>query len=451
MNLARTRHRHYRRLAVAGLMVSVALSGALRAQQAAGARESQRYVNVDRGLSIDQVVAMALDRSPTVLAARAHVDAARGERVQSSVRPNPSLMFDWRREVGGPDRLSMIGLSLPLDFQRQERIDVADQSVVMAEQEAAEVERALAAHVRSKTLDLLAAARQLDLRAEIAETLKQFRDLVGARAETGATPSLERDMADVEARRAEAEVLRQRAAAAGALAELKGLVRLAAGESLLLRHGLEDIERSGEMLNRSASGTSVDQLLNTRPDVRAAEAQLADASARINLARSQGKPEVSLSGSYMRMDTGFPLFGLDASGDLAPIRGVFQNISIGGTITLPSSDRRQGDVAAATARAQVARHELDARRLTASAEIEAALVRLQNLEQALAIYATGLHALANKNLDVVRQSYDLGRATLLDVLNEMRRYLDVETSYTDVLVETLQARSNLASAIGAIR
>jgi outer membrane protein TolC len=258
-------------------------------------------------------------------------------------------------------------------------------------------------------------------------------------------------MADVEARRAEADVLRQRAAAAGALAELRGLVRLAPEEPLLFRNGLEDIERSGEMPNRSASATAVDQILNTRPDVRMAEAQLAEASARINLIRLQARPEISLSGSYMRMDTGFALFGLDASGVQTPIRGVFHNLSIGATVTLPSRDRRQGDVAAATALAQAARHEVDARRLAASAEIEAALGRLQSLEQALAIYATGLHALAGKNLDVVRESYGLGRATLLDVLNETRRYLDVETAYTEVLVETLQARSELASAMGTIR
>jgi outer membrane protein TolC len=76
---------------------------------------------------------------------------------------------------------------------------------------------------------------------------------------------------------------------------------------------------------------------------------------------------------------------------------------------------------------------------------------VQHLEEALAIYGNGLRTLAVRNLEVVRESYGLGRATLLDVLNETRRYLDVENTYTDVLVDTLLARSDLASAMGVIR
>lgn len=454
MKLTRTRRHvhHHRRLAVAAATLSVLLAGAISAQQTGTSGETERYVNADRGLSIDQIVAMALEHSPTVLAARARVEAARGERVQSSLRPNPSLMSDWREEVGGGGRQSMVGLNVPLDvFQRRGRINVADQAIAVAEQEAAEVERALAARVRSKALQVLAAVRQLGLRVEIAATLRQFRDLVGARAESGAAAPLERDMAGVEAGRADVEVLRQRAATAAALAELRGLMSIAPDQPLLLRTGLEDIDRAGEMPSRIGSAGAADQVISARPDVRIAEAEVAYSSAERDLVRLQAKPEVSLTGSYMRMNSGFGLFGLDATGAQMPIRGVFHNLSVGATVTLPWRDRRQGDIAAATARTEAARHELDALRLTASAEIDAARIRVQNLEEALAIYAHGLRALAARNLDVVRQSYGLGRATLLDVLNETRRFLDVETGYTDVLVDTLQARSDLASAMGVIR
>lgn len=439
------------RIILTAVALSVLMSAGISGQQITGI-DAQRYVNADRGLSIDQLVAMALERSPVVLAARARIEAARGERVQSALRPNPSLMSDWREEVGGADRVSMLGLNVPLDlFQRRGRIGVADQAIVIAEQEAAEIERGLGAGVRSKALQVLAAVRQLGLRVEIAATLTQFRDLVGARAASGAAPPLERDMAEVEGRRADAEVSRQRAAAAAALAELRGWIGMPTDQPLLLRSGLEDIERSWATADPSESGATIAQVLNTRPDVRVAEAQLASSSARANLVRLEAKPEVSLSGSYMRMNSGFALFGVDASGAQVPIRSIFHNLSIGATVTLPWRDRRQGDIAAASARTRAAQHEVNARRIAASAEIDAARVRVRHLEEALAIYANGLRTLALRNLEVVRQSYALGRATLLDVLNATRRYLDVETAYTDVLVDTLQARIDLASAMGGIR
>jgi len=42
-----------------------------------------------------------------------------------------------------------------------------------------------------------------------------------------------------------------------------------------------------------------------------------------------------------------------------------------------------------------------------------------------------------------------GRITLLDVITEQRRYIDIETSYTDVLLDAYAARVALEQAIGA--
>jgi cobalt-zinc-cadmium efflux system outer membrane protein len=41
---------------------------------------------------------------------------------------------------------------------------------------------------------------------------------------------------------------------------------------------------------------------------------------------------------------------------------------------------------------------------------------------------------------VVRQTYALGRGTLLDVIAEQRRYIDIENGYTDALRQVYDAR-----------
>jgi outer membrane protein TolC len=60
-------------------------------------------------------------------------------------------------------------------------------------------------------------------------------------------------------------------------------------------------------------------------------------------------------------------------------------------------------------------------------------------------------ALARHNLDIVRETYQLGRATLFDVLNEQRRYLEFESGYTDALADAFAARTALQRATGVIR
>ena len=67
----------------------------------------------------------------------------------------------------------------------------------------------------------------------------------------------------------------------------------------------------------------------------------------------------------------------------------------------------------------------------------------------IAAYGSSVREQAARNLEVVRQIYSYGRITLLDVITEQRRYIDIETAYTDVLLDAYVARVALEQAIGA--
>jgi cobalt-zinc-cadmium efflux system outer membrane protein len=154
---------------------------------------------------------------------------------------------------------------------------------------------------------------------------------------------------------------------------------------------------------------------------------------------------------YMRMDAGFPQQGLSSAGTLEPIRSVFHYASVGATVTLPVLNRNQGAVAAAEAERTGAAAQVEAARLSAQSEIAAARLRDEYARRALDTYSADAIALARQNLVAVRQTYELGRGTLLDVLNEQRRYLEVERAYTEVLREAYEARETLKTAVGAVR
>jgi hypothetical protein len=51
----------------------------------------------------------------------------------------------------------------------------------------------------------------------------------------------------------------------------------------------------------------------------------------------------------------------------------------------------------------------------------------------------------------MRETYTLGRVALFDVVNEQRRYLEFESSYTDVLAELFAAVTALRGATGEVR
>jgi cobalt-zinc-cadmium efflux system outer membrane protein len=56
---------------------------------------------------------------------------------------------------------------------------------------------------------------------------------------------------------------------------------------------------------------------------------------------------------------------------------------------------------------------------------------------------------ANANLDVVRQTYELGSKTLIDYLGEQQRFIDLQNGYISVLLDTTKARVNVERVVAS--
>ena len=111
-------------------------------------------------------------------------------------------------------------------------------------------------------------------------------------------------------------------------------------------------------------------------------------------------------------------------------------------------NRNQGQVAAAEAERLGAEARLEAIDLAARAELAAAEARDAQAQRAVQVYGGGLRDLARRNLDVVRQTFELGRATVFEVLAEQRRWLEIEQGYTAAAREAWEARVAVTRARG---
>ena len=163
------------------------------------------------------------------------------------------------------------------------------------------------------------------------------------------------------------------------------------------------------------------------------------ARAMIRKEQAEGRWDASVNVGYMRQDFGFGLNGLTNSGQTRPIQDVFHYFGGGVTIMLPVRNRNQGNIAAAEAGARAAERRVEFATLTVQQEVEAAFTQLEAAARSQQIYGQGVRDVARRNLEVVRQAYELGRGSLLDVIAEQRRFIDVETGYTDVLKQVYDA------------
>ena len=409
-----------------------------------------RFVDPVNGLSLEQAIARAIEHEPSLRAVRSQVEMARGTKLQASLRPNPSVSFERREEPNGTDNLTTVAVEWPLELSRRSgRVAVADREVAIAQLAVADRERVLAADVRSRYGDVLATIRDLALFDEtVTATQNQF-DLLRSRVEQGASPPLERDLMDVELRRVQAERLLQTARTETAVFELKRVLGMKADATLTVRDTLEALVERDAAVAPPVRDTST--AVEQRPDVREAAARIDTAVAKIDRAQSEARFDVSLFGTYMRMDSGFPQHGFAPDGGLERVRGQFSYWSAGAMVTIPVLNRNQGDVAVARAERTGAAAAHDAVRLAAEAELASARVRDARASEAVRIFGAGAQTLARQNLTVVGQSYELGRVTVFEVLGERRRYLEVERAYTETLRAAYEARTALNRALGAGR
>ncbi|MGE0447127.1 MAG: TolC family protein [Vicinamibacterales bacterium] len=432
---------------VRAVLVAAAVAAWPAAARAQGAapRPSAQFVDGSTGLTADDAVERALAREPALRAVRSGVDAARGLRRQAGLRPDPEVMFERRDAPTGMDAQTMAGIEWPLELGRRTgRLAVADRQIDVAALVVADRERRLAADVRSRYGAVLTGTRLLDVLTEMSDVTRRQRDLAAARVESGASPSIERDALDVELGRLEADVHMQTGRVQASLSELRRLLAVPADEPLRLRDTLE--EARGRL---SVGADRVEPDAAVRSDVRQAEARVAVADARLEQIRREARPELKVFGGYMRMDSAFPQLGQTATGRLEPVSGVFHYATGGLKLTLPFN-RSRGDAQAARAERVGAAAEAEAVRLTVDAERQAAKAALDATRAAVRVLER-TRATARRLLDVVEQSYELGRGTLADVLLERRRFVEVERAWVEALGAEYDAAVMVNLAAGGVR
>ena len=396
-------------------------------------------------ITVDELVARALTDSPDLRAARADIEAAAGRLQQAGLRPNPMLELGGQKALS-PDNNLAIGVSVPLDLngRKEGRVGVAERELQMKRAQVRDRERRLAADVRMKAGELLAAQRNLAVTDDLLGVNRDALRLVQDRVRQGATPALEENLMLVEVNRLDA--MRQMLASRVDIAslQLKALAGMGPEAALALRGDL------ASALPPPPADEAARQALTNRPDLDAARADVAMGEAKIRKERAEGRWDASVKVGYQRQDMGFDLSGITSTGGTRPIQDVFHYFGAGVSILLPVRNRNQGNVAAAAAEAQAAERRLQFAELTVRQEVAAALAQHEAARRSLEFYERGVRDVATRNLSVVRQTYALGRGSLLDVIGEQRRYIDIENGYTDALRQMYDARVEIDRVTGTM-
>jgi cobalt-zinc-cadmium efflux system outer membrane protein len=405
-----------------------------------------QYFDPQTGMTVEQAVAYALEHNGELLAARKDIDAASALVRQAAFRANPKVDASLSKTAIGTDNNITVNGMLPLELggRRPARIRLAERELEMRRQDVANRERMLAADVHIKFGQALAAIIKLGFDEDLIATSQRGYNLVAARVTEGGTAPLEQNMVLVELNRLRSTRETAEGKAQIEMLELRNLIGMSPDEPLRLRGDFNDVIAPLPPLT-----LSTELALSERPDLKLAKAAESLAEASIERARADGRLDASLTAGYQRMDSSYPLNGINDAGQLSPIRSTFHYFTVGVSLELPVRNKNQGGIEAAVAEAQGAKRRREFLELTVRREVASAYALYNSKARAAEIFRVGVKDQAHANLDVVRQTYELGSKTLIDYLGEQRRFIDLQNGYIDALLDTYKARVEVERAVAS--
>jgi multidrug efflux system outer membrane protein len=258
--------------------------------------------------------------------------------------------------------------------------------------------------------------RQLEVAQETLETRSESLDPFELKFRGGVVSELE-----------VAQVQTEYEQAASAIPPLERDIALTENAlSILLGHNPEAMPRGrtiDELTLPDVPAGVPSQLLERRPDVRSAEQNLIAADARIDVARAQYFPTISLTG----------LFGYasDALSDL--LQNSANTWSLGGTALGPifTGGRIRSQVRASEAVQRQALVGYLQTIQTAFREVDDALISIQKSREQLVAEGRRVKAL-DDYARLARLRYDEGYASYIEVLDAQRFLFEAELQYVDV-------------------
>jgi cobalt-zinc-cadmium efflux system outer membrane protein len=384
-------------------------------------------------LSLQDAINQALQSRASLKAEAERVTVAEGLRKQAGLYPNPEFQFQnenlrpgqtYGRDV---DTLALINQPLDVLGKRKQRMVLAGRGVVVSR---AEYELARWQVSQSVKLAYWSARGSQEIRDVLKTTAENFQKIVdyhsaqlsvGAIAEQdffrvrleGERLKISADLASIDVNRSRLELLRE-------------MGRTEFGE-LVLTESLA--------VESKVTPTGIEQALIHRMEIKTARAALEQARANARLQEVSARPDLNLTYGYKRTQLPDTTVGVNTA--LVSVR-----------ITLPSTDKNQGNRSAADA--EVRRQE----QLVAAAEAE---VRadyagtLQEYEMRRAEFVNALQPLREHAAEISRiaaAAYAEGGTDLLRLLDAERARLDAELAWARGMVEYRQSIVRLEAAEG---
>ncbi|KPY69965.1 Cobalt/zinc/cadmium resistance protein CzcC [Pseudomonas syringae pv. syringae] len=370
-----------------------------------------------QGISLAKALEAAFARNPELAAAQWEIGVAEGDRQQAGLIPNPTASWeveDTRRETS--TTTVMLSQALELGGKRGARIEAASKG-----QDAARLELERRGNeLRAEVVQAFYAAARAQAGLELA---RQSRTLAERGLEVAEGRVRAGKVSPVEATRAQVQ-----------LAETDLLVRRA--ETLKINSNRELARTTGSPVasferldyndlspGKLPPSAKLLTALNQSAELRLAQTQIEQREAALGSERAKRIPDltVSVGSQYSREER--------------------ERVNVVGlSMPLPLFDRNQGNVLAASRRADQSRDLRNAVELRLRTQTQSALDQWKTAAQEVESFDRVILPAAQRAVDTATRGFEMGKFGFLEVLDAQRTLISARSQYLESLATATDAR-----------
>ena len=390
-------------------------------------------------IDLEQAIQIAIDHNHALKAARTQIPQSQAQEVTASLRPNPVFSGDYSflpifspSYIGTPvsenplppEFDAGVAYTIERGHKRQARIQAARDQTAVTRSQVRDNERTLTFNVAQQFVAALVAKSTLEFTLE---DLASFGETVGiseARYKAG-------DISENDFLRIKLQLLQYQTDDSAAQHSL--VQALASLRSLLGYESVPDgYDVVGDLTYKPLRVNLQDLqavALGVRPDFVAAQQSVTAAQSQYQLARANGKRDLTLSFTYNHTT------GLNTA-------------SFGGDIEIAVFDRNQGEIARTRYAITQSEETRTATEETVMTDVRTAYEAARTDEHVVELYESGYLKAAQESRDISEFAYQKGAASLLDFLDAERSYRGTQLAYRQALGAYMLDVEQLREAVG---
>ena len=391
-------------------------------------------------LALSQVVEYSLQNNGDLKSFREEKGIRDAGKIRAGLLPNPALELEaGTGALTGSSAENSLSLGMSQEFflagKREKRLAIAERELDMYRWQLADRERLLVEEVKTAFFDVVLAEQRITLTDRSIALNRQLLDVTKERLAAGDISELEMNLVKVELARSEGARIDGEKALNQNQAKLWTLMGLSPGEypvivgafdtELGMRKSLVDLKKLSQ---------------GKRPDLKALEAEKWRGEADITLAQAEGIPNLTAGFALKRDTTAMETGGAEG-------KDTAYTIVLKLSMPIPLFDKNQAGVQEARAKRSSAESRLTAAARNAEREVETAYTSFQNAEKVLSLYKSNIIPQLEENLKLTQEAYRLGEVGILTVIQEQKKFFEINDSYLTALHDRQAALVKIETAV----